>query len=154
MLKFFPTGGSRQQQWCISKADARLWADILEASTPVLNSSTFRQVLKCILGHHLYVPATLEVLCESALKKSLKVHLAMKLTAACAKVCLFIFLSNLLTLCIFTLTTSTSREGKKDPLANLCELLVGTHQEWHQPRGFLNAIFSWSCSLHSDFSNL
>ncbi|XP_065293114.1 uncharacterized protein [Dermacentor albipictus] len=86
MMKFFPTGGSRQQRWRISKADARLWADILEASTPVLNNSTFRQVLKCILGHQLYVPATLEVLCESALKKSLKVHLAMKLTAACAKV--------------------------------------------------------------------
>ncbi|KAH7937087.1 hypothetical protein HPB49_007844 [Dermacentor silvarum] len=86
MMKFFPTGDSRQQQWCISKADARLWADILEASTPVFNHSTFRQVLKCILGHQLYVPATLEVLCESALKKSLKVHLALKLIEACAKV--------------------------------------------------------------------
>lgn len=86
MMKFFPTSDSRQQQWCISKADARLWADILEASTPVFNHSTFRQVLKCILGHQLYVPATLEVLCESALKKSLKVHLALKLIEACAKV--------------------------------------------------------------------
>lgn len=86
MTKFFPTGGSEQQEWRISHEDARLWADILEASAPVCHHSTFRQALKCILGHQLYVPATLEVLCESALKKSLKVHLAMKLIEACAKV--------------------------------------------------------------------
>lgn len=86
MLKFFPTGGSKQQEWRIAREDARLWADILEASGPVCSHSTLRHALKCILGHQLYVPATLEVLCESALRKSIKVHLAMKLIEACAKV--------------------------------------------------------------------
>ncbi|KAH6927675.1 hypothetical protein HPB50_006898 [Hyalomma asiaticum] len=83
MTSFFPSQSSRQCR--IPQEDARLWADILEASTPMSNHTIFRQALKCILGHNLYVPATLEVLSESALKKSLKVRLAMKLIEACAK---------------------------------------------------------------------
>lgn len=78
--KFFPPGGS------IARADAQLWADVFEESAPVLSQATFRHVLRCISGHRLYVPATLEVLCESALRQRLKVQLAMKLVEACVQV--------------------------------------------------------------------
>lgn len=84
MATFFPPNST--QQWRFLRDDAEVWADIFEETTPVANHSTFRQALNCILGHQLYVPATLEVLCESALRKSLKVQLAMKLMEACAKV--------------------------------------------------------------------
>ncbi|KAK8756845.1 hypothetical protein V5799_000457 [Amblyomma americanum] len=84
MATFFPPNS--RQQWRCSRDDAQVWADILEESTPLSTHSTFRQALKCILGHQLYVPATLEVLCESALQKSLKVELAKTLMEACAKV--------------------------------------------------------------------
>lgn len=80
LSKFFPPGTS------IAPANAQLWADVFEESAPVLSPATFWHVLRCISGHRLYVPATLEVLCESALRQRLKVQLAMKLVEACVQV--------------------------------------------------------------------
>ncbi|KAH9383324.1 hypothetical protein HPB48_024444 [Haemaphysalis longicornis] len=79
LSKFFPPGTS------IAPANAQLWADVFEESAPVLSPATFWHVLRCISGHRLYVPATLEVLCESALRQRLKVQLAMKLVEACVQ---------------------------------------------------------------------
>lgn len=80
LSKFFPPDTS------IAPANAQLWADVFEESAPVLSPATFWHVLRCISGHRLYVPATLEVLCESALRQRLKVQLAMKLVEACVQV--------------------------------------------------------------------
>lgn len=85
MSKFFPSSQHEQQQ-TFSRGDAQVWAEIFEenASHPQLRS--LRHTLGCVSNHNLYVPATLEVLCEFSLQCGLSVELAMNLVGACAKV--------------------------------------------------------------------
>ncbi|KAM7307721.1 uncharacterized protein ISCGN_011357 [Ixodes scapularis] len=85
MNKFFSSSQHEQQQ-TLSRGDAQVWAEIFEenASHPQLHS--LRHTLNCVSNHNLYVPATLEVLCEFALQRGLSVELAMNLVGACAKV--------------------------------------------------------------------
>lgn len=69
-----------------SRAESQVWADIFEEKASSPRISCLRRTLSCVSTCNLYVPATLEVLCEFALQHSLSVELAISLINACAKV--------------------------------------------------------------------
>ncbi|CAN7988899.1 unnamed protein product [Ixodes hexagonus] len=85
MSRFFSTS-QHMQQPTLSCRDAQIWAEIFEENASSLQLRSLRYTLSCVSNHNLYVPATLEVLCEFGLRHGLSVELAMKLVGACAKV--------------------------------------------------------------------